>query len=155
MGNDPQWHSDDPHVGPYHSEDTTGVTVTVDDQGHLRQVTGGDLTDPDQQLKWEPQGPGHQDPGWMPHVTPAPDSGTPAQMQAWQDGHHAAFQHQIGMCLADPDLDQWYQAGYAAGGGGGGVSAADPATSDDGAYASADDDGTGDGQDSTGDSAWG
>ena len=153
MGNDPQWHSDDQQVGPYHPEDTTGATVTIDDHGHVRQVTAGDLTDPDQQLKWEPQDPAHQDPGWMPHVDPGPDGGTPAQRQAWQDGHHAAFQHQIGQCLADPDLDQWYQAGYAAGGG---VAAADPAAGAGDAYAVAGDAGSGDGQgDGSGDSAWG
>ena len=138
-------HGDDPHVGPAHLPDTTGGTVTIDDHGHLEQVTYGDLTDDKQQLQYNAAhgGASPPAPGWDMH-TSSPPAGTPAQMQAWMDGHHTAITHGMGMCLADPDLDQWYQAGYTAGQQSAGTTPA-PVSSDasatDAAYASADDTG--------------
>lgn len=153
MGDDPRggpWHTDDPHVGPDHPADTTGGTITVDDHGRVTQVTAGDLTDDSQQLQYQvPHGSGGSGGqpglGWPQPGLP-PDGGTPAEQQAWHEGHSAGRQHQIGECLTDPDLDRWYQAGYQAGlqeaGGGHATLSADQSPSGDGAayaYASSDD----------------
>ena len=162
MGDDAHggpWHTDDPHVGPYHPADTTGGTITIDDHGHVTQVTAGDLTDDNQQLQYQPHGSGgggsQPGLGW-PQPSLTPGSGTPAEEQAWYQGHAAGRQHQIGECLVDPDLDSWYQAGYQAGvqeaGGGHPTLSADGSGGGDAtayAYASADDAGTG------GDETWG
>ncbi len=75
--------NDDPHIGPVHPEGPTfGGSITIDDEGHLRQlgVTVPGTGEGSQQATIDFDHSGHDgggmsDPGWMPNSSSSSDGG--------------------------------------------------------------------------------